>query len=248
MLRGARALGVWLRRVRSARCVVRSCSSASGSGSSGGAVDRTRDAYRRLQSERETDAKLRQPVQRHSRLREAFESQHRSLRDGELPGVASLGGVGEFSRVEAQIRREIDEGKLDNLDGAHKPLRRDTDGLRMWVDDAGMRVINRILETNGFKPRSLELKEEVHDKTTQLRVSLAAMIGPDDVCGDAFADSERVARLHTIADKCNEKIKEYNDSVLRDLLTYGSGWPLAQQRALDLRQVARDCWNNQQSK
>jgi len=212
---------------------------------------RARAAYQRGQEKKELikekeagGAKFPIPKQRFSPLREAFENQQRSLRPGELPGVASLGGLGEYSLAEAQIQSAMQEGQLSNLSGSNEPIQRNQeDDLRLWVDDAGMRVINRVLETNGFKPRSLELRESVEQEMRLLSAAIQRLVSTVEAKnGDDFSKSAEVNALNSLAYSCNVTISSYNDAVLKDLITYGSGWPLSQKSPVNLVDMARELW------
>eukprot|EP00466_Bigelowiella_natans_P014161 jgi/Bigna1/81595/fgenesh1_pg.82_\ len=212
---------------------------------------RARATYQRAQEKKELTkekeagtAKFPIPKQRISPLREAFENQQRSLRPGELPGVASLGGLGEYSLAEAQIQSAMQEGQLTNLSGSHEPIqRRYEDDLRLWVDDAGMRVINRVLETNGFKPRSLELRESVEQEIRSLSAAIKRLVSTVEARNqDDFSKSAEVNALSVLASSCNVTISSYNDAVLKDLITYGSGWPLNQRSPVNLTEMAKELW------
>jgi len=75
-----------------------------------------------------------------------------------------------ISRIaEERIRRAIDEGKLDNLPGAGKPLYLDDDSF--IPED--LRIAYRVLKNAGVAPPELELRNEI--------VSLRTLIdGIDD--------------------------------------------------------------------
>ncbi|GAB5373413.1 hypothetical protein AAMO2058_001749400, partial [Amorphochlora amoebiformis] len=115
---------------------------------------------RQLKEEMKQKPKFSTP-KRFSPIREAYENQ--KLRPGELPGIAPLGGLGEYSMAEAQIQKAVAQGQMDKLKGSQMPLNRE-ENLSLWTDHAGMKVINRILAAQGFRPRSLELRESVEMK------------------------------------------------------------------------------------
>jgi len=218
------------------------CSKPSDTLSEGIAKRKVKAQYEKAQENKTLHTK---PMpKRISPLREAYEAQQAALRPGELPGVASLGGLGEFSLAEAQIQRAMHSGQMSNLSGSNKPLQRnDEENLRLWVDDAGMRVINRILQTNGFKPRSLELREVVEHEIRSLRASIRRVKKTSVAAHRAqFAASSEVQALAPIADSCNATISAYNDAVLKDLVTYGSAWPLAQRSKVSLVSLAEQVW------
>ena len=128
--------------------------------------------------------------------------------------------------VESQIKAAVARGALDNLEGTGKPLRRDVHADSWYGVDAGQAALNRMLKTAGFKPPSVEARDDMRRARARAQVELREAIASGAVTSIDLIQGPRGAAAREAYANYEEAVKAYNSAVVTDVETYGSAWPL----------------------
>lgn len=153
------------------------------------------------------------------------------------PWVAPPPPVGIEFLVEAQIEQSISRGVLANLEGKGKPIARDPHTDSCFGGDSGQAALNRMLKTAGFRPPSVEAREEMQRARSRLNEELNRAVAHRPVTASEFINCPRgtVARLAHA--EYHSAVKAYNSAVLADREQFGSAWPLHNAAAKTLEEA-----------
>lgn len=129
--------------------------------------------------------------------------------------------------VEQQVRQAQKRGLMDNLAGSGKPLAGDPHVDNHFCMDAGQAALNRMLKNAGFKPPSVEAREEM----LRERKRRDAIIAREVQAGASFNDlchSPRGVEARAAQVALESAIRSYNSVLIVDRENFGSSWPLHQ--------------------
>ena len=129
---------------------------------------------------------------------------------------------------ESILHQRARRGALDNLEGKGKPLKQDPHGDSWYGHDAGQAALNRMLKTAGFKPPSVEARDEMKRARARSLAELERAVRSGNVApGDLF-DGACGAAARAAYAEYERTAKAYNNSVIADRENFGSSWPLQQ--------------------
>ena len=119
-------------------------------------------------------------------------------------------------------------GALDNLEGKGKPLARQDHSDSWYGHDAGQAALNRLLKTAGFKPPSVEARDDMKRARARALAELERCVGTGNVTPRDLLDGPRGAAARASHQEYERTAKAYNDAVVVDRENFGSAWPLQQ--------------------
>ena len=135
--------------------------------------------------------------------------------------------------VEQQVKQAQARGVMDNLAGHGKPLAQRADDM-----DAGQAALNRLLKNAGFKPPSVEAREEMA-RARKRRDALIASAVSSGATWEEIASSPRGTEARAAHAALEGATKAFNSVLIIDRENYGSAWPLHQSQVESFSDAVR---------